>query len=144
MFSGELPQHPCHNNNLVELNLDNNLLNGEIPGIIYNILDYSECTKLQSLMIGKNSLYGTIPNTIFSLPELTHLSIRETRISGEIPDLSLLKKINNLLLDYNQLTGSIPSNINLLTTLKNLKLNNNDLSGNIPDSLSNLKLIKYM
>ncbi|PHT59927.1 hypothetical protein CQW23_02290 [Capsicum baccatum] len=63
--------------------------------------------------MAKNSLSGTIPVSLGSLPTLISLNLSENQLSGQI-----LKSLSNLklnLLDFlnNQLTGEIPDSLSL-------------------------------
>ena len=84
----------------IELNLENDVLMGEIPSEI------GQFSNLQILNLGENQLSGPIP------PEI-----------GNLTTLRILR------LDDNYFTGSIPPEIGNLTNLEGLYLHDNQFTG---------------
>ncbi|KAH9323246.1 hypothetical protein KI387_017885, partial [Taxus chinensis] len=80
-------------------------------------------------------LTGTISADIASLTELTQLLLGNNSLSGSIPDLSSLKNLTILQLQNNQLIGDVPTSLEELPMLKQLFLQNNTLSGDVPSGL---------
>ena len=75
----------------------------------------------------------SLPAELFTLTNLTILSIQYSNISGSISqDIGNLSNLTRLDLSHNQLSGEIPSEIGNLTNLIALNLSSNQLSGNIP------------
>ena len=84
-----------------------------------------------------------IPIELFSLINLTSLSINHTNVGGIIPsEVGNLSNLNKLNLSSNQFTGIIPSEIGNLTNLISLNLSSNQLSGDIPIELYSLINLK--
>ena len=71
-------------------------------------------------MLGGNQLTGEIPPEIWTLTNLTYLSLKS-----------------------NQLTGSIPPEIGNLTNLERLQLHTNQFTGSIPETLCNLSNLTW-
>ncbi|KAJ0986352.1 hypothetical protein J5N97_004708 [Dioscorea zingiberensis] len=120
----------CHITSII---LKRQNLTGSLPDELANL------TSLQSIILTRNYLGGTIPVAWKSLP-LVHLSLQGNRISGSIPEeLGNITTLNELVLDDNLLQGSIPSSIGKLRNLERLLLTANNLTGGLPKTLGNLK-----
>jgi len=151
------------NGEVIGLNLENNVLQGNIPSSISNLLH------LTTLNLGENDLTGEIPSSIGTLLELTTLSLDNNNLTGLIPpalgslsnitvmDLSSnnlegfipiafcnLSNATILNLSNNQLSGSIPKEIGILTKLVQLDLRFNSLSGTIPSDLVRLSNLEFL
>ncbi len=119
--------------NLVELNLNDNLLSGEIPSWV------SDMSTLEKLFLAGNQFTGSIPATLSNLVNLDTLDLHINRLSGSIPiEITTFTNIRYIALHANQLSGTIPSEIGNLTTLWQLSLYDNQFGGEIPLSLTNL------
>nr|XP_034920424.1 MDIS1-interacting receptor like kinase 2-like [Populus alba] len=109
--------------------------------------NFSSFPNLLTLILSKNSLYGTIPSHISNLTKITYLDLCDNHFTGNIPlEIGLLKSLNFFNLWKNKLSGSIPSSIGNMTKLIDLRLNENNLTGLIPTSIGNLKhlLVLYL
>ncbi|KAG8363953.1 hypothetical protein BUALT_Bualt19G0075900 [Buddleja alternifolia] len=118
---------------LEALLLSKNLLSGSLPDSISNL-----STQLSFLAIDYSQLHGTIPSGIGNLIGLNRLSIANNYLEGPIP--SVIGKLNNLqeiYLDGNRLTNELPISLGNLTLLIHLYMSRNDFYGNIPHSLGN-------
>ncbi|CAL9229228.1 unnamed protein product [Arabidopsis halleri] len=106
-------------------------LYGSIPPATLGKLD-----ALKVLSLRSNSLFGTLPSDILSLPSLQYLYLQHNNFSGELtyslPSIS--KQLVVLDLSYNSLSGNIPSGIRNLSHITVLYLQNNSFDGPI-DSL---------
>ncbi|CAA2995038.1 Hypothetical predicted protein [Olea europaea subsp. europaea] len=90
---------------IVTLNLTSLGLSGSISPNI------SKMTALTTILLGKNSLSGTIP-VVHSLKGLEILHLEDNGLHGQIPpSLGNLKNLRELFLYNNNLTGQVPSNI---------------------------------
>ncbi|KAL0393098.1 UNVERIFIED_CONTAM: hypothetical protein Sradi_2532600 [Sesamum radiatum] len=68
-------------------------------------------TALNSILLGNNSLTGTIPD-LSSLKGLEILHLENNRLGGMIhPSLGNLRNLRELFLQNNNLTGQVPSNL---------------------------------
>ncbi|PRP80370.1 LRR receptor-like serine/threonine-protein kinase GSO2-like [Planoprotostelium fungivorum] len=91
------------------------------------------------IYLREENLRGTIPSSLSSLINLTHIDLSSNSLTGSIPDISRLTSLQSLYLSDNQLSGSIPSSIGNLTALlylyisgNQLNLSGNQLCGSIP------------
>ena len=132
-LSGEIPPELGNLSNLQHLFLFRNELSGEIPPELGNL------SNLQGLYLSDNQLSGEIPPELGSLANLRLLAIDGSQLSGEIPpELGRLASLENLQLSDNELSGGIPPELGTLANLETLFLSGNQLSGEIPPELGNL------
>jgi len=123
--------------NLSTLNLSRNPLAGFNFNGIENSASLSE---LDLDATGISSIVG-----IGLSPSLTHISLRNNRISGFPQEIFQMKTLKTLLMSNNQLDGRIPTTFDLLPNLQTLILSSNSLSGvldgiDFPSSLRILDL----
>eukprot|EP00002_Diphylleia_rotans_P008751 TRINITY_DN1873_c0_g2_i3.p1 TRINITY_DN1873_c0_g2~~TRINITY_DN1873_c0_g2_i3.p1 ORF type:complete len:1109 (-),score=121.51 TRINITY_DN1873_c0_g2_i3:313-3639(-) len=136
---------------LEELNLENNRLEGSIPEL--------NMPKLRILNLNLNQLQGVIPD--FDLPKLTLLNLANNQLT-DFSNKLILPSITILDVSYNRIQGTLPSLANLtslvrldasfnrltsisslnLVNLQTLLLFNNDLIGHLPDL--HLPQLSYM
>ncbi|KAL2462922.1 Leucine-rich repeat (LRR) family protein [Forsythia ovata] len=96
-------------------------------------------TKLQSLILARNSFSGSIPSSLTKLTQLSTLDLSGNRLLGTIPSsIGQLTKLFELNLSGNKLSGSIPDNFSTITMLTFIMLSNNNFTGKFPKSISNL------
>ena len=118
---------------ILELQLQNNSLNGTIPESIGNLKD------LTILYLYHNHLTGGIPKTIFSLTKLQHLALHQNKIHDSIPTtIGDLRSLVVLSLFSNDMSGTITDAICNLTLLNQLHLSDNKLSSIVPNCIGNL------
>ncbi|CAK7330923.1 unnamed protein product [Dovyalis caffra] len=156
---GNLPEWLGHLENLAELSLDDNMIQGPIPvalgpipqnltesmpDLIFLSLSSNQLTgdipasigdmlSLQVIDLSHNSLAGSIPSSIGNCSFLKALDLSHNSISGVIPEsLGQLNQLQSLHLSSNNLTGNFPLSLQNLSSLETLDLGNNRLSGNIP------------
>ncbi|KAL1542377.1 hypothetical protein AAHA92_26478 [Salvia divinorum] len=172
-FMGPIPSTLASLTELVELKLSDNFLTGSIPtfhnckklewidldrnNLIGSLshLHFQGLTKLSDLNLGYNSLNGTIPRHLFTLPSISYLFLSRNQFSGQIEELPIENQSSLLWLDLsgNRLGGPIPNfffqfrnmltltlsynlfngtfklnKIRSLTSLSELTLSNNNLS----------------
>ncbi|KAH9679224.1 protein kinase domain-containing protein [Citrus sinensis] len=141
---------------LKEIYLLNNSLSGSLPSRI----DLS-LPNVETLNLGINSFYGTVPSSITNASKLSDLELGVNLFSGFIPntfvnmadnyltsstpELSFLssltncKKLKVLILTGNPLDGILPkSKGNLSLSLEIILMDNCSISGNIPQVVGNL------
>ncbi|XP_073004272.1 probable LRR receptor-like serine/threonine-protein kinase At4g37250 [Typha latifolia] len=88
---------------------------------------------LRHIDLSGNVLNGTIPGTLFNASELRVLSLADNEISGEFPELAgPTGSLQVLNLSDNALTGRLPANLTLLPNLTVVSLANNYLCGDLP------------
>ena len=118
---------------VVELQLENRLLSGQIPP------ELGALTGLKRLELGGNELSGAIPRQLGNLESLTVLDLAQNSLTGEIPpELGNLRNLEGLALGSNELTGNIPPQLGNLRDLFTLNLQFNELTGGIPETLGRL------
>ena len=124
---------------VIELNLAENSLSGEIPAGLGNLSD------LRELLLGDNLLSGSIPPELGSLDNLSRLELDDNELRGAIPSsLGDLTNLTWLELDDNRLDGEIPASLGSLINLTLLELHGNELIGEIPSSMGNLSALRYL
>lgn len=95
-----------------------------------------EMQNLGEITLNRNNLQGSIPSALYKLPNLTHLDLSENQLAGSIPtEIGGLTNLTYLDLSDNQLTGSIPTELGKLSELADLYLHRNQLTGPIPPEL---------
>ena len=135
-----LPSSVFGISSLQVLDLDKNFI-GEIPsGIIYP----SVGTQLTELYLSHNKI-DSIPDGLFQLQNVTHLWLRDNKISSPLPSgLGMMKRLVELDLERNFFTGTIPDEIFSLVNLQALYLYDNILTGTLSPSLSQMKSLKIL
>ena len=165
-ITGSIPANLGDMPRLDWLRLDRNRLTGAIPSQLGNLSTlrrlymheqegwrtgggfsgtipstFSRLSRLEYLVLNRNSLTGTIPTWLGGLPNLKWLGLYDNGFTGSIPaQLGSLSNLERLYLHRNQLTGSVPTQLGSLSSLTNLWLKNNLLSGPIPEQLGQLEL----
>ena len=114
------------------LSLYGNNFGGMLPNSIVNL-----STQMQRLYVGGNKIFGSIPEEIGNLINLTVFSAGENYLTGVIPtSLGKLQSLRALWLNSNRLSGLLPSFLGNLSLLFFINMSHNDFEGNIPTSLS--------
>ena len=124
---------------LKHLNLKNCHLEGIIP------LGISNLENLKTLDLNANLLSGELPNDLWGLDDLEILkvgsgnmvpgvlSVVENNFYGNVLDsISTLLNLNSLDLSDNQFSGEIPNSLFNNTSLDVVRLNGNSFSGTVP------------
>ena len=124
---------------VIELDLSQNQLNGEIPAELGGLTD------LEELDLFGNQLRGEIPPELGYLANVTRLSLWANQLSGSIPpELGNLASLEWFALGINQLSGEIPPELGNLTNLGQVDFTLNQLSGEIPPELGNLTNLTWL
>ena len=159
----------CQGNNIVEIQLPNNNLEGNLPPEIgdfptLKLLDLSNnllegpippeiglLVKLESLNLGGNfEIRGEIPPEIGNLHNLDELILSSageggSLLSGELPiELGDLIKLDKLIIEDTLIQGSIPPQLGNLSHLSVLSLSHNNLSGPLPDEIYDLSKLRSL
>ncbi|THG13323.1 hypothetical protein TEA_029159 [Camellia sinensis var. sinensis] len=125
---------------LLILSLANNYFDGNIPD------GFGRLKNLQELILGINSLSGTIPPSLFNHSSLTRINsgFNVKCISTPLP---ITASKQTYWKDHNQIFGSIPPEIVNLVGLQSLLMQVNQLTGTIPIEIGKVqnlhKLILY-
>ncbi|CAN1813730.1 Receptor-like protein EIX2 [Linum perenne] len=143
-LSGNLLKFLCFNSTQMMaiefLNLQGNLLSGEIPDCWRN------WHSLKVLRLGSNVLRGKIPNSVGTLSSLLSLRFQNNSLTGEIPlSLGNCSSLVSIDLGNNRFEGNIPKWIGeKLSKLAIINLHGNKFQGNIPDELCHLQLLQIL
>ncbi|KAA3468848.1 LRR receptor-like serine/threonine-protein kinase FLS2 [Gossypium australe] len=115
----------------VELDFSNNYFSGGIPKFLGNICN------LKELDLRDNKLNGSL--------EVDVKNLSRNRLTGALPDLSILSSLRKLSLPGNQLEGLLPVNIRKMSQLELLDVSSNSLHGVISKvHLFNLTKLKEL
>jgi Leucine-rich repeat (LRR) protein len=143
-LTGTLPELLFQSGSLVVFTANVNCFHGSIPEAICGarmmsslVLDglrsARSCRALRfggSYSVG-DRIYGTIPQCLFQLPNLTSLHLSGNALTGSLPsDLDLSHSFYDLTLSHNMLTGRIPTAIQE-RKFYTLDLSYNRLSGTL-------------
>uniref|UniRef100_A0A7N0U979 non-specific serine/threonine protein kinase n=1 Tax=Kalanchoe fedtschenkoi TaxID=63787 RepID=A0A7N0U979_KALFE len=135
LFTGKIPELFGTLTELIELRLEGTSLEGPIPS------NFTALTKLEGLRIGDLSGQDSSLEFLRTQTRLSTLSLRNCRLSGQIPDLSLFSRLQYLDLSFNKLTGQVPSSLQDLASLSYIYLGNNGLSGTLPPNITKHQLV---
>ncbi|PRP83641.1 hypothetical protein PROFUN_03796 [Planoprotostelium fungivorum] len=144
----------------VTLYLDNNNLDGQLPGSLQtsafyipyfsmannnlqgNIPDMFSFTTVGFNLTG-NSLEGSLPSSLSQSTHLLTVQVGQNNLNGSLPLHVLVQSPGLMQLDlsHNQFTGEIPEIFQSFPSLKYIDLRTNLLVGPLPVSLSNLDLM---
>ncbi|KAK9081969.1 hypothetical protein Syun_030951 [Stephania yunnanensis] len=128
-FTGSLPVEVGNFEHLLEMDVSNNYLEGEIPNTL------GKCLSLQQLSLMGNSFRGSIPPSFSSLQGLTFLDLSQNKISGEIPMFlqNLSSSLEYLNLSFNNFEGAMPTQGIFQNASAFSILGNNKLCGGISE-----------
>ncbi|XP_021971701.1 probable LRR receptor-like serine/threonine-protein kinase At3g47570 [Helianthus annuus] len=140
MLEGFIPSSFRNFHNLLELYLNDNKLNGNIPSQILQLSSLSI-----TLNLSQNNLFGSLPTEVRDLKMLTALDLSGNYLSGNIPSsLGGCDSLSSLCLRGNFFHGMIPLSISSLRGFEVLDISHNNLSGQIPHFLERLFLLGYL
>ncbi len=150
-FTGELPEQLFLSSSLVSVSAVSNCFHGTISSSICmnnqletlaldGLVCASSCRKhilpgISSSYVSRRSITGSIPDCLWSLPQLKvlHLSGNSLKITLPTNRIYFSKSISDLSLSHNLLTGSITSDLKS-KLWSNLDLSHNRLSGTLDSS----------
>ena len=123
-INAEIPEEIGNYKVIERLVVENNMLTGPIPWIIFNMSSF------KTLGFTFNELSGSLPDQICpNLGVLKGLFLSGNKLSGPFPSKwSPCKELQFLSLSFNLFIGSIPTSIGNLTKLNFLYLANNNLT----------------
>ena len=106
----------------------------------------ADLPNLRHLDLNVSGLTGEIPRELGNLGALEYLFLEHNRLRGAIPStLANLSNLRYLTLSHNKrLTGAIPEELGSLTKLNWLLLNDNQLNGTIPPTLRNIENLRFL
>ncbi|KAF4376272.1 hypothetical protein G4B88_008404 [Cannabis sativa] len=130
---GEFPQNIFHLRNIQVIDVSSNdNLRGFLP------INFSSYSKLKSLNLHSSSFSGRLTHSISNLMFLSNLDLSGCAFSGTIPStLFIMPSLQFLGLRENQFTGplTIPSSLKNLSCLSSLDVGDNNFNGQIPSIL---------
>ncbi|XP_057819335.2 probable leucine-rich repeat receptor-like protein kinase At1g35710 [Cryptomeria japonica] len=126
---GQIPLWISTQFSLLELELPDNNLVGEIPSWLFDM-------SIQYINLTANHLEGRLLLNSSARNSLVVLDVSRNALSGQIPSI-WPPNIEALLLNENFLTGNIPPQLQGFCSLEIVNLANNYLNGIIPPSLAN-------
>ncbi|KMZ64017.1 putative LRR receptor-like serine/threonine-protein kinase [Zostera marina] len=136
--NGGIPPSFTDLKSLRTLWLSDNNFTGKFPDF------FGSLTQLTDLRMQGNSFDGPIPTNIASLKNLTNLQIAELlNATDSIDFFANMSSLKNLILRNTRISGIIPNELSW-TEMEFLDLSFNNLTGEIPDSLFNLSKLKYL
>lgn len=139
-FEGSIPSSLANCQNLLQLNLSSNNLNGTIPKQVIGLSSFSI-----SLVMSHNHLTGKLPFEVGNLEKLAELDLSGNRLSGGIPpSLGNCVSLERLHLEGNSFEGAIPESLKAMRGLEEMDLSRNNLSGQIPQFLAQFSSLKYL
>ncbi|XP_023528711.1 receptor-like protein 12 [Cucurbita pepo subsp. pepo] len=114
--------------NLTVLNLAHNRLNGSMLST-----KWEELSNLVNLDLRNNSLAGNVPLSIFHLPAIQKIQLCNNQFNGSLNELSNVSSflLDTLTLESNRLEGPFPSSFFELRGLKILSLSFNNFTGKL-------------
>ncbi|KAH7866093.1 hypothetical protein Vadar_015494 [Vaccinium darrowii] len=151
LFSGQIPNSLANLSQLVIVDLSDNNFSGPIPsfqgwkkltdislsgnaltGVVLST-HFEGLLDLSCIDLSYNSLNGSIPLSLFSLPSLQEISLSNNKFSGQMTGFSneSLSPLDTLDLSSNKLQGPIPSYFFAFQSLASLSLSFNNFSGTI-------------
>ena len=119
-------------NNLVDLHLSNNQLQGSIPEGFANMIS------LGTLDLSSNQLQGSIPDAFTNMTSLRALDLSSNQLQGDLSSFGCMCSLNVQYISKNNLTGELfqlfqDSHGCVENSLEILKLDENQLHGSVPD-----------
>ncbi|KAF3665530.1 putative LRR receptor-like serine/threonine-protein kinase-like isoform X1 [Capsicum annuum] len=152
-LDGPVPKSFLNLTSLLELDLSDNSLGGNLPPFQMKSLQYmrSQVQALETASgrnardLGSNCFRGQIPHEYGALQSVIGLEVNDNKLSGHIPhQLGKLIQLQYLLAQGNSLSGKIPKLIANWKELKNLTLRNFSLRGPIPNYIWELQSLQYL
>lgn len=125
--------------NLASLSIGHTSVRGRVPSAITRL------KKLQILDFEELLLMGNI-SFIVELPMLSHVYLKNNRLSGRLPEDFgyCLQHLVNLHLDHNLLDGDLPDSFDKVHNITFIKVAFNNFTGMIPSSVLKLEKLQYL
>jgi len=138
-LEGEIPPTFGRMRSLRALKMSHNRLKGAIPAELGN------CQNLEEIWIDNNNLSGAMPKEMGNLGRLRVLCLQENALIDNIPaEIGKCRMLQEVNLSCNKLTGSLPGQLGDLSELRILYLQFNKFSGSLPAQICNLKKLEEL
>lgn len=137
-ITGNIPLGIGNLTQLVNLELSDNQLHGEIPA------DIVKLHNLRQLELYDNYLSGKIPVGFGNLTNLVNFDASNNQLEGDLSELRFLTNLASLQLFQNQLSGTIPEGFGDLKNLTELSLYTNKLTGPLPQKLGSWAGLEFI
>ncbi|CAL4992509.1 unnamed protein product [Urochloa decumbens] len=135
-ITGPITESICKSRGLINLDLSDNLFEGELPQCFGN-------RALLYLDLSNNSFSGTIPSSMQNCMELHVLDLSRNMFDGRLPEwFGNFERLQFLRLSHNMFSGNVPVNLSNLQCLQYMDISDNGISGSLPWDLSNLKALR--
>lgn len=161
-FTGSIPTQWKSLTKLKTLGLDDNSVIGDLSVVgsltslerLYlgnnefdnniDIVDWGKLNHLEELDLLDNNITGTIPASLFALPQIHVISLSKNSLTGTLPaTYPSSSPLKYLSLYGNSIGGSVPNSFGNLIDLTHLDLSENLLTGKITQPFRNLVKLKY-
>ncbi|CAJ1929107.1 unnamed protein product [Sphenostylis stenocarpa] len=137
-LSGELPQGFGNLSNLILLDLSQNALTGKLTHAIASL-------RLYSLNLNDNLLEGEIPESLASNPNLQQLKLFNNSFTGKLPqDLGQKSEIQEFDVSTNDFVGELPKYLCKRNKLERLITFANRFSGTLPEQYGECGSLQYV
>ena len=119
------------------INFSNNHFSGQVPK------DLANCTFLNHLSSGGNSLLGSSPEIFFQLKNHSELNLQGNWISGPLSNgIGNLSNLVKLDISSNLFSGVLPNIFGSLARLEHFSATSNSFTGHLPNLLVNSPSLK--
>jgi hypothetical protein len=121
--------------NLRRMILGNSMLNGPLPADLFTV-----SLQLQSVVLRKNNLTGSLPDELWSLPRLTFVDVSSNSFSGLLPNSSydaVGSTVAVLNISHNKFYGGFTP---VLRRFSFVDLSNNYYEGKVLDFMHNVSI----
>ncbi|GAU22045.1 hypothetical protein TSUD_309490 [Trifolium subterraneum] len=119
--------------NLRRMILGNSMLNGPLPADLFTV-----SLQLQSVVLRKNNLTGSLPDELWSLPRLTFVDVSSNSFSGLLPNSSSAgSTVAVLNISHNKFYGGLTP---VLRRFSFIDLSNNYYEGKVLDFMHNVSI----
>nr|XP_016440497.1 PREDICTED: receptor-like protein kinase HSL1 [Nicotiana tabacum] len=148
-ISKPIPPFICDLKNVTFLDVNNNLIPGPFPTLLYY------CSNLEYLDLSFNFMNSSLPNDINrlspklhngGLKQLKELQFASNAFHGSFPaEIGDLTNLESLILNLNKFAPQeIPSSFTKLKKLKNIWMSEINLIGEIPESIGNMSALEFL
>ncbi|TXG65275.1 hypothetical protein EZV62_006550 [Acer yangbiense] len=143
-FKGGIPKEIGNLTKLKTLSIGVNKLEGEIPQELGNLVELERLSLLDNVL-----LTGQIPSLLFNISSLWKIDLTNNSLTGDLPHNMCShhhhpSMLQVLQLSLNQLTGTIPYNLGQCRELTIVSLSYNQFRGRIPRDIGNLTMVKVL